>query len=136
MSEAQIGVSWEEKYGKEHAEWRRKNVGEKISKAKKGYNRKPEVKAKLRKARIEQLKEIKGEGQLSPRYNVDSIEIIEQLGDKLSCTFQHAENGGEFFIEKLGFWVDGYDEVKILFWNMMKTFTSKTENFKSLTKEE
>lgn len=26
--------------------------------------------------------------------------------------FQHAENGGEYHIKKLGYWVDGYDKEK------------------------
>ncbi len=112
MSKIRKGKTWEEIYGEEREQRLRENNGEKISKAKMGHEVSKETRRKLRKARIEQLKEIKGEGQLSPCYNLDSIEIIEQLGDKLNCSFQHAENEGEFFIEELGYWVDGYDENK------------------------
>lgn len=30
----------------------------------------------------------------------------------MNWSFQHVENGGEFFVEELGYWVDGYDEEK------------------------
>ena len=43
----------------------------------------------------------------SPNYNPKSIPIIEELGKKLGCNFQHAENGGEIRIER--FSVDGCD---------------------------
>jgi len=49
-------------------------------------------------------------GQYSPMYNPKSITIIEQYGLENEYNFQHAENGGEFHIKELGYWVDGYDE--------------------------
>jgi hypothetical protein len=56
---------------------------------------------------IEQCK-----GKCSPRYNPNSIPIIESYGKKHDYNFQHAENGGEFYINGLGYWVDGYDKKK------------------------
>jgi hypothetical protein len=51
-------------------------------------------------------------GQITPRYNVDSIPIIEEYGKKYGYNFQHAENGGEYYIKELGYFVDGYDKEK------------------------
>ena len=79
---------------------------------------------KLRKARAKQIitdthkknqrlaaiKRIKRtRGQLKPNYNPDACKIIEEYGRKHGYNFQHAENGGEFYVGGLGFWVDGYD---------------------------
>ena len=49
----------------------------------------------------------------SPNYNINSIPILEQKAKELGITdLQHAENGGEFFIKELGYWVDGYSKEK------------------------
>lgn len=66
-----------------------------------------ESKQKIRLATIKYLSNLKG--QLAPRYNKNSIEIIEQYGKQHGYNFQHAENGGEFYIADLGYWVDAYD---------------------------
>jgi hypothetical protein len=44
-----------------------------------------------------------------PSFNVTACKIIEEYGNKNGYNFRHALNGGEFFIEELGYWVDGYD---------------------------
>ena len=44
-----------------------------------------------------------------PAFNISACNIIENYGKKYGYNFQHAMNGGEFFIEELGYWVDGYD---------------------------
>jgi len=55
----------------------------------------------------------KTNGQLTPRYNINSIPIIEAKAKELGITdLQHAENGGEFHIKDLGYWVDGYSKEK------------------------
>lgn len=46
---------------------------------------------------------------LFPNYNVNAIQIIEEYGNKHGYNFQHAENGGEYFVEGLGYYLDGYD---------------------------
>lgn len=68
---------------------------------------KQESKQKIRLSTIKYLSNIKG--QLAPRYNKNSIPIIEQYGKENGYNFQHAENGGEFYISDLGYWVDAYD---------------------------
>ena len=47
-----------------------------------------------------------------PAYNKNSIPMIEEYGKKNGYNFQHAENGGEYFIKELGYWVDAYDKEK------------------------
>ena len=67
----------------------------------------------IRKIRLSAIKQReKMHGQISPFYNPKSISIIEQYGKEHGYNFQHAENGGEYHIKELGYWVDGYDEEK------------------------
>ena len=65
----------------------------------------------LRKMRLSAISRIRSaKGQAAPRYNERSIPLIEEVGRKFGYSFKHAENGGEYFIKELGYWVDGYDE--------------------------
>jgi hypothetical protein len=73
----------------------------------------PESVRKIRIKRIEEIKTKSIDGQISPNYNPSSIPIIEAKARKLGITdLQHAENGGEFYIKELGYWVDGYSKEK------------------------
>ena len=121
---------WVDKYGKELADI--KNVDASKKKARIGQNNgmfgkhhteesinkmcnrrvTPETRKKLRLAYKKRLERICTNGQISPFYNPGSIPIIEQYGTEHGYNFQHAENGGEFYIKELGYWVDGYDEEK------------------------
>jgi hypothetical protein len=49
---------------------------------------------------------------LFPNYNVNAIPIIEEYGKQYGYNFQHAENGGEYYVEGLGYYLDGYDKEK------------------------
>jgi len=65
---------------------------------------------KLRK--IREFEERNG-FQLVPNYNPISIPILEQKAKELGITdLQHAENGGEFRINEIGYYVDGYSKEK------------------------
>lgn len=65
------------------------------------------------KLRLSAIKRIERQiGQLAPAYNVNSIAIIEKFGKENGFNFQHAENGGEFRVPGLGYWVDAYDKKK------------------------
>lgn len=44
-----------------------------------------------------------------PAFNISACNVIENYGKKYGYNFQHAMNGGEYYITKLGYWVDGYD---------------------------
>jgi len=66
-----------------------------------------DTRAKMRKnalARIEAQ-----HGQIQPRYNVNSIPVLEEFAKINGITdLQHAENGGEYRVEGLGYFLDGY----------------------------
>lgn len=73
-----------------------------------------ETKKKIRKSCIKYIETCKLEGgQMYPKYNKSSIPILEQKAKELGITdLQHAENGGEYYIRELGYWVDGYSKEK------------------------
>lgn len=69
-----------------------------------------ETKRKQRLSTLTYLKKTKG--QIIPRYNTTAIKIIEEYGKQNGYNFKHAENGGEYYIKELGYFVDGYDKEK------------------------
>jgi hypothetical protein len=78
-------------------------------------NESAETKRRRRTSAIKRLeRNITKEGKmLAPNYNLKSIPILEQVAKDLGITdLQHAENGGEFYIKELGYWVDGYSKEK------------------------
>lgn len=46
---------------------------------------------------------------LSPIFNEKACKIFDEISKKENIHIQHAMNGGEYYIEKLGYWLDGYD---------------------------
>jgi len=72
-----------------------------------------ETRRKLRHTKLNIAKRRLKEGhQLMPNYNPTGCKLIDEYGKQHGYNFKHAENGGEFFIEYLAYWVDGYDEQK------------------------
>lgn len=70
-----------------------------------------------KKQRLITLKKIEEQigrgGQIIPSYNMSSISILEEKAKELGITdLQHAENGGEYYIKELGYFVDGYSKEK------------------------
>ena len=66
-----------------------------------------------RNMRLSAIKNIENRcGQTLPNYNPEGCKIIKEYGKQHGYNFQHAENGGEFHIKELGYWVDGYDKEK------------------------
>ena len=51
-------------------------------------------------------------GNCYPNYNSKACRMIDEYGKENDYNFQHAENGGEYHIKELGYWVDGYDKEK------------------------
>src|SRR3989304_9591541 len=115
--------------GKHHSE----ETKQKISKTGTGKTRKPfseETKRKMseanrgmlgkhhseitkRKMRLSAIKRIETSlGTAIPNYNIGACKIIEDYGIANGYNFQRAENGGEFYIKTLGYYVDGYDKDK------------------------
>lgn len=109
------------------------NLGKKLSGetkkkiSKNSASKTPDVKRKLRLARIKQLeRDIFNGNQVFPSYNPNACKIIDEYGKKHGYNFQHAMNGGEYFIEKLGYWVDGYDKDK----NVVLEYQEKKHKYK------
>jgi len=66
-----------------------------------------------RKIRLGNIRDLQNKhGQIFPNYNKKACEMIEKFGKENGYNFIHAENGGEFHIKELGYWVDGYDKDK------------------------
>jgi hypothetical protein len=76
----------------------------------KGRTHSVDTKKKQRVGAINYIENLRG--QVVPRYNKSSIRIIEEYGKKHGYNFQHAENGGEFHIKELGYFLDAYDKDK------------------------
>lgn len=66
-----------------------------------------ETKNKMRLAAINRIQI--NSGQCSPRYNPSACKIFNELNHQFGWNGLHAENGGEYHIKELGFWVDFYE---------------------------
>jgi len=79
-------------------------------------NHKPlsdEHRRKVRLSHIRRIEIIRNGGyQLKPNFNPNACKVIDEYGKQNGYNFQHAMNGGEFYIKALGYWVDGYDKDK------------------------
>ena len=85
----------------------KKRISEKI----KGKKHSDETNKKHRLATIKIInKHIKYGGQITPFYNSNGCKYFEKLMLETNTHIQHAENGGEYYIKELGYWVDGYDK--------------------------
>lgn len=107
--------AWNDKIGKPRSE----ETIKKISLSRKGtpaWNSgksglcSAETRNKMRLSALARLE--RNHGQIKPNYSPTACKIIEEYGEKNGYNFQHAENGGEFYISELGYWVDGYDKEK------------------------
>lgn len=65
-----------------------------------------DTKRKLRYKAKEYIEQLKGPVKCS--YSKKGCKLMDQLNIKNNWNLQHAENGGEFFVD--GYWVDGYDK--------------------------
>ena len=97
-----------------NTEWHTDEVKLKLGKHWVGRKHTDDSKLKMRTSAINRISEVHfNGGQVIPNYNPSSIPIIEQKANELGITdLQHAENGGEFYIKELGYWVDGYSKEK------------------------
>lgn len=74
-----------------------------------GYSHSIETKQILRE---KSLKRAKNVFSISAGMNPEGCKIIDQYGKENGYNFQHGMNGGEFLLEALGYWADGYDKEK------------------------
>ena len=123
MSEAKKGNQYH--LGSKHSKETRCKISENHARSWKGKFHSTETKQKmseaakgrtftaetLQKMRISASERLQGQGYV-PSYNPEACKIIEEYGRKHGYNFQHAENGSEFHIKELGYWVDGYDKEK------------------------
>jgi len=113
-----LGKTYIELYGEEKA----KEINKKKSKALKGrscedlHGKEKADKLKAQNSKSSRLRHIKrikliikNGGQMQPFYNPAGCQYFNLLMEQTGTYIQHAENGGEFHIKELGFWVDGYD---------------------------
>ena len=80
------------------------NIGDK------NVAKRPEDRLRKRLARIEQIKQLYG--QVYPFYNSNACKYFNTLSTERGWKIQHAENGGEYYLKDLGYWLDGYDKEK------------------------
>lgn len=93
----------------------------------KGKPHTEEAKTKMRLSAIKRVYKNKEEGfQFYPTYNKNSIPILEDYARTNNLNLIHAENGGEFFVVELGFWVDGYDKER----NIVVEYNEKYHNYR------
>lgn len=60
--------------------------------------------------KIELIKNnLKNGYQLAPAFNTKACQIFDDISKQKNIHIQHAMNGGEYYISKLGYWLDGYD---------------------------
>ncbi|MCX6780107.1 MAG: NUMOD3 domain-containing DNA-binding protein [Candidatus Magasanikbacteria bacterium] len=122
LSVAQSGSNnfW---YGKKHSEESKIKIGN----AHRGKIMSSESKRKMRVSAINRISQQKfNGGQIRPSFNPKSCKIIDEYGKQNGYKFQHAMNGGEFFIKELGYWVDGYDKEK----NVVFEYDEEHHNWK------
>lgn len=62
------------------------------------------------KHRVNFIKKLKlTDKNFHPPFNIKACEYFNDIMNKENIIIQHALNGGEYHIEELGFWIDGYD---------------------------
>ena len=86
---------------------------QRISEAKKGRSRSEETKRKMRISHIKIVeKQIDDGGQITPRYNFNACKFFDELNKLKGWNGQHAENGREYKVNKLGYFLDYYEPDK------------------------
>jgi len=87
-----------------------KEYREKMSNKLKNRKFSDEHKRKLRLSRIKNIKYLNN-GQILPNFSLIGCEILNKISTEKNIYIQHAMNDGEFYIKELGYWVDGYDKL-------------------------
>lgn len=111
LSKCRKGVPWTG----HHTEEFKKQVSNRFKNNNvwRGKKHTEQTKRKQRLVAIERLSKNYFNGhQVIPAWNPVACQKIDEYGKKFGYNFQHAMNGGEFYIEELGYWVDGYDKEK------------------------
>jgi hypothetical protein len=94
--------------GKSMSEEHRIKLADSLKNTRFGKSPDAETRKKLRKSIVDRLEKINK--KFHPPYNKKGCEYFNKLMIETGTNIQHAENGGEFHIKELGYWVDGYDK--------------------------
>jgi len=98
--------------GKQHSKETRNKISFSLiggSSWNKGQPHRPDHKRKLRVAAAKRIQKL-GVVEFGPNYNPLACKFIDKLNLEKGWNLLHAMNGGEFYIEELGHWMDGYDK--------------------------
>jgi very-short-patch-repair endonuclease len=74
-----------------------------------GQTHSTETIKKLRLIRIKEIEIKNNLDQVYPNYSSRACRFFDYLNNKFNLNGKHAENGGEFYIQDLGYWVDYYE---------------------------
>lgn len=85
-----------------------------------------------RKIRTGVLKAKSKHFKLYPNYTKQACKVFEEINSELNWNGQHAENGGEFHIKELGYWVDYYEPNL----NIVIEYDDNSHKYRSLKDEE
>jgi hypothetical protein len=110
-------------FGKRHSKETRKKMSEN-NVGNKGKHLSEETRRKMRLAALNRIEKL--HGPVYPNYNPSACTLIEEYGKANGYLFQHAENGGEYHIPELGYWVDGYDKEKNVVIEVYEPFHRRT----------
>jgi hypothetical protein len=107
------GRTYEELYGIKRANERKEKISKNNGKYWLGKHHSSISKKKMRISHIKWIEENKNNNlPIHPIFNKNACIVIDKYGQQNNYNFQHAMNGGEYKIEELGYWVDGYDKEK------------------------
>lgn len=82
----------------------------KISQSLKGRTFSKEWTDRISKAHRKRLsKRLRGQNRC-PRYNLTACKVFDEINEGLGLSGRHGTNGGEFFVNGLGYWLDFYDK--------------------------
>lgn len=82
-------------------------ISKRTSEAQIGRKLSDETKTKIRIKRIKRISENKFNGnQVIPSWNPKACDYFEEFDKNNNTQGHHARNGGEYYIKKLGYWVD------------------------------
>ena len=103
-----------------------KETKQKIREARAKQITSDETRLKMRLIVIKKLKErLNKNFQIFPNYNPKGCECFNKLMKETNTFIQHAENGGEFHIKELGYFVDGYDSKNNIVYEYDEEFHKK-----------
>jgi len=110
MKENQLKAVRDDDYRKKVSERQKKNNNNPhiFGPGNKPAPKTPDGLRRIRKSIIERRKSL-GLSSFIPMYNKNACKIFDYISSKTNTNIIHGDNGGEYFIENLYYWVDGYD---------------------------